>query len=94
MEYTDRFAEIINIVLSPKNSQHFVNVIDSTKEKYIAETQKREAELQKLADWELPEILNYGGNFTEFETKLSAMKPFITIINGKPKKRLLNYLKN
>jgi len=76
MEYTDRFAEIINIVLSPKNSQHFINVIDSTKEKYIAETQKREAELQKSADWELPEMLNYGGNFTEFKTKLSAMKPF------------------
>jgi len=76
MEYTDRFAEIINIVLSPKNSQHFINVIDSTKEKYIAETQKREAELQKSADWELPEMLNYGGNFTEFKTELSAMKPF------------------
>jgi len=76
MEYTDRFAEIINIVLSPKNSQHFVNVIDSTKEKYIAETQKREAELQKTADWDLPEMLNFGGNFTEFKAELSAMKPF------------------
>jgi len=76
MEYIDRFAEIINIALSPKNSQHFINVIDRTKEKYIAETQKREAELQKSADWELPEMLNYGGNFTEFKTKLSAMKPF------------------
>lgn len=76
MEYTDHFAEIINIVLSSKNSQHFVNVIDSTKEKYIAETQKREAELQKLAEWELPEILNYGGNYTELKAELSAMKPF------------------
>lgn len=76
MKYTDRFAEIINIVLSPKNSQHFINVIDSTKEKYIAEAQKREVELQKSIDWELPEMLNFGGNFTEFKTKLSAMKPF------------------
>ncbi|MFA5886288.1 MAG: DEAD/DEAH box helicase family protein [Patescibacteria group bacterium] len=76
MEYTDRFTEIINIVLSPKNGQHFVNVIDSAKEKYIAETKKREAELQKSADWEVPEILNYGGNFMELKTKLSVMKPF------------------
>ena len=92
MEYTDRFAEIINIVLSPKNSQHFVNIIDSTKEKYIAETQKREAELQKLADWELPEILNFGGNFTEFETKLSAMKPFYYDHKWKTEEAFIKFL--
>lgn len=92
MEYTDRFAEIINIVLSPKNSQHFVNVIDSTKEKYIAETQKREAELQKSADWELPEMLNYGGNFTEFKTKLSVMKPFYYDNKWKTEEAFINFL--
>jgi type III restriction enzyme len=92
MEYTDRFTEIINIVLSPKNSQHFVNVIDSTKEKYIAETQKREAELQKSADWELPEMLNYGGNFTEFKTKLSAMKPFYYDNKWKTEEAFIKFL--
>lgn len=92
MEYTDRFAEIINIVLSPKNSQHFCNVIDSTKEKYIAETQKREAELQKSADWELPEMLNYGGNFTEFKTKLSAMKPFYYDNKWKTEEAFIKFL--
>lgn len=92
MEYTDRFAEIINIVLSPKNSQHFCNVIDSTKEKYIAETQKREAELQKSANWELPEMLNYGGNFTEFKTKLSAMNPFYYDNKWKTEKAFIKFL--
>ncbi|MBN1968175.1 MAG: DEAD/DEAH box helicase family protein [Candidatus Delongbacteria bacterium] len=92
MEYTDRFAEIINIVLSPKNSQHFVNVIDSTKEKYIAETQKREAELQKSADWELPEMLNFGGNFTEFKTSLSAMKPFYYDNKWKTEEAFIEFL--
>lgn len=92
MEYNDRFAEIINIVLSPKNSQHFVNVIDSTKEKYIAETQKREAKLQKLADWELPEILNYGGSFTEFKTELSAMKPFYYDNKWKTEEAFIKFL--
>ncbi|MDD3065878.1 MAG: DEAD/DEAH box helicase family protein [Endomicrobiaceae bacterium] len=76
MEYSDRFSEIINIVLSPKNIQHFVNVIDSTKEKYIAETKKRDIVLQKTAEWELPEMLNFGGNYTELKTKKSAMQPF------------------
>lgn len=76
MEYTDHFVEIINIVLSPKNIQHFINVIDSTKEKYIADTGKREAELQKLSEWELPELLSYGGNFIELKTNRSAMTPF------------------
>jgi len=76
MEYVDRFSEIINIVLSPKNIQHFINVIDSTKEKYIAETQKRDEKLQILSDWELPEMLNFGGNYTELEVKKSAMLPF------------------
>ncbi|MEF3691697.1 MAG: DEAD/DEAH box helicase family protein [Candidatus Moraniibacteriota bacterium] len=92
MEYTDRFAEIINIVLSPKNSQHFVNVIDSTKEKYIAETRKREAELQKSVDWELPEMLNFGGNFTEYKTKLSVMKPFYYDNKWKTEEAFIKFL--
>jgi len=76
MEYADRFSEIINIVLSPKNFQHFVNVIDSTKEKYIAETQKRDNKLQKLPDWELPKMLNFGGNYAELKVEKSVMIPF------------------
>ncbi len=76
MEYTERFSEIINIVLSPKNFQHFVNVIDSTKEKYIAETQKRDNKLQKLLNWELPKMLNFGGNYAELKVEKSVMIPF------------------
>lgn len=92
MEYTDSFAEIINIVLSPKNIQHFINVIDSTKEKYRIETQKREAKLQIINDWELPEMLNYGGNFTELKTKLSAMKPFYYDNKWKTEEAFIKFL--
>ena len=92
MEYTDRFAEIINIVLSSKNGQHFVNVIDSTKEKYIAETQKRDTQLQKLTGWELPEILNYGGNFTRLKTKLSATQPFYYDNKWKTEEAFIKFL--
>lgn len=76
MQYTERFSEIINMVLSPKNRQHFVNVLDSTKENYIAETQKREDELLFTPSWELPEMLNFGGNYSEMKSKKSAMQPF------------------
>jgi len=92
MEYTDRFAEIINIVLSPKNSQHFINVIDSTKEKYIADTQKRASDLQKLTEWELPEMLNYGGNYAELKTKLSAMNPFYYDNKWKTEESFIKFL--
>lgn len=76
MDYADHFAEIINIVLSKKNVQHFVNVIDSTKAKYVSDTKKIAAELQTLKGWELPETLNYGGDFVKMETAKSAMNPF------------------
>jgi type III restriction enzyme len=92
MEYSDRFSEIINIVLSPKNIQHFVNVIDSTKEKYIAETKKRDIVLQKTADWELPEMLNFGGNYTELKTKKSAMQPFYYDNKWKTEEAFIEFL--
>jgi type III restriction enzyme len=92
MEYSDRFSEIINIVLSPKNIQHFVNVIDSTKEKYIAETKKRDIVLQKTADWELPEMLNFGGNYTEQKTKKSAMQPFYYDNKWKTEEAFIKFL--
>lgn len=93
MEYKDKdFVNVINIVLSPKNIQHFVNVIDSTKEKYITDTQKRDIELQKTSAWELPEILNYGGDFTELKTEKSAMKPFYYDNKWKTEEAFIKFL--
>jgi len=92
MEYVDRFSEIINIVLSLKNIQHFINVIDSTKEKYITETQKRDEKLQKLLEWELPEILNFGGNYTELKVKKSAMLPFYYDNKWKTEEAFIEFL--
>jgi len=94
MEYADSFSEIINIVLSRNNCQHFINVIDSTKEKYITETQKREAKLQRASEWELPEMLNFGGNYTEIKTELSAMKPFYYDNQWKTEKAFIAFLEN
>ncbi len=74
MQYTERFSEIINMVLSPKNRQHFVNVLDSTKTKYILETQKKDNELQVNQNWEVPEILNFSGDYEEMKSGKSVMQ--------------------
>ncbi len=92
MEYTEQFSEIINIVLSSKNSQHFINVIDSAKEKYISETQKREAELNRLESWEIPETLSLNGNFKELKVNLSVMKPFYYDFKWKTEESFIKFL--
>lgn len=76
MPYTKHFSEIINIVLSEQNREHFINVLDLTKEKYTAETQKREVELQRIENWEIPQIINFGGDSVELESRSSVLQPF------------------
>lgn len=92
MHYADKFAEIINIVLSEKNIQHFVNVIDATKERYIAETKKREAELKKIENWEIPKSLSFGGIYSELEVKKSVLLPFYYDNRWKTEKSFIEFL--
>jgi len=92
MDYAEKFSEIINIVLSAKNSQNFVNVIDATKEEYIAETKKREAELQRVENWEIPESLSFGGAYTELEVKKSVLLPFYYDNRWKTEKSFIEFL--
>lgn len=92
MPYTEHFAEIINIVLSEKNREHFVNVIDLTKEKYIADTQKREAELQKDSDWEIPQMLNFSGEYVQLEAGRSVMQPFYYDDKWKTEEAFIKFL--
>jgi type III restriction enzyme len=92
MQYVERFAEIINIVLSQKNRQHFINVIDKTKEQYISETKKRDVELQTKLEWELPQMMNYGGNYKELKTDKSAMQPFYYDSKWKTEEAFIQFL--
>jgi type III restriction enzyme len=68
--------EIIQIVLSEKNSQHFVNVLDKAKEKYREEVEKIESEIVDVSDWNIPEKLTFNEEWEEIEVKNSIMKPF------------------
>lgn len=92
MPYTKHFSEIINIVLSEQNREHFVNVLDLTKEKYTAETQKREVELQKDENWEIPQLINFGGDCVEIDNKYSVMQPFYYDAKWKTEEAFIKFL--
>ena len=76
MWYGDVWEEIVQIVLSDKNSRHFINVLDRAKEKYKEEAEKRESEMVDVPNWNIPEALSYGGEYKKVETKKSIMQPF------------------
>ena len=76
MWYGDVWEEIVQIVLSDKNSRHFINVLDKAKEKYKEEAEKRESEMVDVPNWNIPEALSYGGEYKKVETKKSIMQPF------------------
>lgn len=76
MWYGDVWEEIVQIVLSEKNSQHFVNVLDKAKEKYQEEVEKIESEMVEVPDWNVPETLSFGSEYKKVERKKSIMQPF------------------
>lgn len=92
MWYGDVWEEIVQIVLSDKNSRHFVNVLDKAKEKYKEEVEKRESEMVDVPDWNIPETLSYGGEYTKVETKKSIMQPFFSDGKWKSESAFINFL--
>lgn len=77
MKYEDVQEEIVEIVLSEENIDHFRNVIDQTKTKYLDHVSKREKELDYDDSWDVPESISYSSAYTEIEHKLkSIMQPF------------------
>jgi type III restriction enzyme len=84
--------EIIQIVLSDKNSQHFVNVLDKAKEKYKEEVEKRESEMVDVPNWNIPETLSFGDEYKKVETKKSIMQPFYTDGKWKPEAAFIDFL--
>lgn len=92
MHYTDHFAEIINIVLSPNNIKHFASVIDAAKTEYIAQTAKRATKLEVTPDWEVPESQTFGGDYTEMAVSRSVMMPFYYDNRWKTEAAFIKYL--
>lgn len=76
MNYSEKWEEIVQIILDGKNSQYFINVLDRTKIEYQNEIVKRESELTLLENWNVPEILSFGSDYVEEDKKRAVMKPF------------------
>ncbi|MGB9707641.1 MAG: DEAD/DEAH box helicase family protein, partial [Microgenomates group bacterium] len=92
MWYGDVWEEIVQIVLSDKNSRHFVNVLDKAKEKYREEVEKRESELVAVENWNIPESLTYGENAVREDRKKSIMQPFYRIGEWKSETAFIDFL--
>lgn len=77
MKYEEVQEEIVESVLSEDNIQHFVNVIDLAKTKYLAQVADREKEIEADENWEVPESTNYGTAYAKLDEKMkSVMQPF------------------
>jgi type III restriction enzyme len=92
MDYGEKGEEIIQIVLSDKNIQHFINVIDITKKVYQEETVKREIELDFDENWNVPESLSFGSSYLKEDRKRSIMDPFFSDERWRPEKAFIGFL--
>lgn len=93
MPYEDVWEDIVQIVLSEKNAQHFVNVLDKTKEKYKEEVEKRESEIVYVSNWNIPpEPLSFGSEYKKVEVKKSIMQPFYSNEKWKSESAFIDFL--
>ena len=92
MWYGDVWEEIVQIILSDKNSRHFVNVLDKAKEKYQSEVVKRESEMANVENWSIPESLPYGREYSAVSVKKSIMHPFYNDEKWKPEAAFIDFL--
>jgi type III restriction enzyme len=91
MERGKQENEAAQIVLSDKNKQHFVNVINITKTEYKKEVVKREPELV-FRDWDVPESLTFGEDYKEEKRKKSIMQPFYSKDGWRTEKEFIEFL--
>lgn len=94
LDYTEQFEETVNLVLSEENHRHFLNVLATTKERYVAETQRQDAELEEIEKWEVPEQLAFGGDYVRFDSKKSVMQSFYYDARWRTEKAFIEFLED
>lgn len=92
IKYEEKQDEIIQIVLSDKNIQRFVNVIDTSKVEYQKEVEKREPEIVLDENWNVPESRNFGGDYIEKPVRKSILQPFYSKDGWKTEKAFIEFL--
>ncbi|MBL7198265.1 MAG: DEAD/DEAH box helicase family protein [Candidatus Omnitrophica bacterium] len=94
MKYEEVQEHIVEVVLSDKNNQHFINVINIAKESYQREVVKREQELESKDDWNIPESLPFGSDDRKENRKKSIMQPFFSDSKWKTERTFIDFLEN
>jgi hypothetical protein len=83
------------VVLSPKNQQAFIDVINRAKEIYQENVSKGKKELVTDEGWEVPNSINFNNNYTLRNVKLSILEPFFEASGASgPEKDFLAYLES
>jgi type III restriction enzyme len=92
MELIEKGEEIIQIVLSEKNIQNFINVIDGAKKIYKAKAEERESTLVFVENWNITESITVGSDYNIDDRKRSIMQPFYRFSESKPEKAFIELL--
>lgn len=92
MWYGDVWEKIVGIILSDKNSQHFVNVLNKAKDKYLAEVVKTESELIDVKDWNIKESYAFGSEYKEEKRLKSILQPFYAQYRSELEKKFVESL--
>ncbi len=92
IDYGKDQEEIMQIILSNKNIQHFISVIDIAKGEYQKEVVKREPELESKENWNVPELLRLNSEYQQEDKKKSIMQPFFTKSEWKTEKAFIELL--
>ncbi len=95
LDFKIYFSNIIKIILSQNNLNHFSNVIELTKNSYIELNKKSQKNLTYVSNWEIPEQINYNMNYKELKVKKSVIHPFYIQYNSsKPELEFIKFLEN
>jgi type III restriction enzyme len=83
------------VVLSPKNQQAFIDVINRAKDIYQENVGKAKKELVTDEGWEVPNSINFNNNYVLRNVKLSILEPFFEPISASgPEKDFVAYLES
>jgi len=90
MRYGDKWEEIVQMVLSDKNSRFFVNVLDKAKEGYRAEAAKIENEMVDVENWNIKESYTFGSDYVVEKRRKSILQPFYAQYKSELEKKFVD----
>lgn len=94
MKWGEDEDKVIKIVLSEENIKHFFEIIDKAKSEYINEVSKREPEIKYVENWNIPEKIEYWGEYKKEDRKKSVMQPFYGRYDSKLERVFVDYLES